>query len=388
MKSILTYLKHFVLVSLLIMVVGFAIIVSQHGSLGFGTDNLAFKVGDEGPHIFTEEGASYSLYIKGSREDGFYIERNNITSGQVSLPVYSAFDDSTFYVQPKIDVQSPAVIYQDNEDVFAISDLEGGLKTFKDFLITHKVINKTLDWTFGKGHLVLVGDMVDRGSSVTQLLWFIYKLEQDAEQQGGKVHFIIGNHEIKNLQGNFKSAAHKYIPIAGMLGKQQYELFGPDALLGKWLQSKNAIEKINGHLFVHGGLHPEIPKLGLDIEQVNKVIKENYRQFYFPEVDQNKAKALLTSNKTGPAWYRGYFKDAVSQEQMVDTLNYFDAKAVVVGHTIQSNVEALYDAKLFAIDVKHPRDYADSFPVKHSQALLIKGKQYFRLLDTGEQEEL
>jgi hypothetical protein len=46
-----------------------------------------------------------------------------------------------------------------------------------------------------------------------------------------------------------------------------------------------------------------------------------------------------------------------SQEQVERTLAKFDATAVVVGHTLNSRVKALFDKKAFAIDVKHPWDY-------------------------------
>mgnify|MGYP000951887711 CR=1 FL=1 len=87
------------------------------------------------------------------------------------------------------------------------------------------MIDQNLNWTFGKGHLVLVGDFVDRGVFVTQVLWLIYKLEQDAENQGGQVHFVIGNHELKAMQGNTMSASPKYFRIETILGKNQVEFF-------------------------------------------------------------------------------------------------------------------------------------------------------------------
>ena len=103
--------------------------------------------------------------------------------------------------------------------------------------------------------------MTDRGPSTTQVLWLIYQLEQAARAQGGTVHYILGNHEIKNLQGNFQAADKKYQFVATVLGKQQIDLYGEKSLLGRWLASKNSAELINGHLFVHGGLHPKLASL-------------------------------------------------------------------------------------------------------------------------------
>jgi len=78
------------------------------------------------------------------------------------------------------------------------------------------------------------------------VLWFIHRLEQLALLQGGRVHFIIGNHELKAMHGNVESASPKYLRIASMLNRQQYDLTGPNAYIGRWLESKNALEVING----------------------------------------------------------------------------------------------------------------------------------------------
>ena len=67
-----------------------------------------------------------------------------------------------------------------------LSDIEGNFQAFRDFLINAKVIDTGLNWTFGDKHLVLVGDFVDRGASVTQVLWLIHKLEQQACAPAGR----------------------------------------------------------------------------------------------------------------------------------------------------------------------------------------------------------
>ena len=69
-------------------------------------------------------------------------------------------------------------------------------------------------------------------------------------------------------------------------------------------------------------------------------------------------------------------------------LDKFGAKAVVVGHTLQWSVKKLYQGKVFAIDVKHPKDYRSSFPPVSSEGLLIEAENYYRLLDDGTKELL
>ena len=335
--------------------------------------------------MFHGSGQIEVLYVRGDRESGFSVEQTFFPDHeQIETEVYFPLDQSRFKVTVTASYETPPVRYQDQQPVLALSDLEGNFQAFRDFLRANKVVDHELKWNFGQGHLVLLGDMVDRGHSTTQLLWFIYKLEQEAASAGGWVHFIIGNHEIKNLQGNFKSAADKYLPIAGILGKQQYELFGPDAVLGRWLQSKNAIEQINGHLFLHGGMHPDVANLGLSLEQMNSVIRQHYRQFYFPKKDLPKEAQMLVSTKTGPAWYRGFFQGEVSQEQLEASLQAIGAEAFVVGHTLQFSVNSQFEGRVLAIDVKHPDDYNASFPVKRSEGLLLENDKRFRVLDDGQ----
>jgi len=61
---------------------------------------------------------------------------------------------------------------------------------------------------------------------------------------------------------------------------------------------------------------------------------------------------------------------------------------VVVGHTLQWNVSKLFNGKVFAIDVKHPKDYNKNWPVKKSEGLLITKGQYFQVLANGDKKQL
>lgn len=122
------------------------------------------------------------------------------------------------------------------------------------------------------------------------------------------MHFIIGNHELYNMQGKFKSASYKYYGVASILGKQHHDLYNKNSFIGKWMASKNTLELINGHLFTHGGIHPDIEDYDITIDQVNQINRDHYYQSYFPKPKASVAQLIL-SNKNGICWYRGYFKD-------------------------------------------------------------------------------
>ena len=383
MKLLLTNLKHFgfTFVVLLICLIIFGINIGADAKLH--EDKLAYKLSGE-THLFFDNDKLIKKVLRGKQSDGFYVDTTPYElTDSVSFPIMFPLDESRFTVTLNKKINVPSSEYSDGESIIAVSDFESSFGAFRDFLITHNVTDKAMNWTFGKGHLVLVGDFVDRGASSTQLLWSIYKLEQSAKKVGGNLHYIIGNHEIKSLQGNYQSAHEKYFYIAGMLGKQQYQLFDNKSFLGRWLASKNVIEIINDVAFVHGGLHPQIAKYQASVADMNNIVRNGYRQFYFTPVKETK-ESFLRSSATGLAWYRGYFKDDLNQQEIEQGLNSVGAKSVVVGHTIQSKVNTLFNGKVIAIDVKHPQDYLTSFPLRSSEGLLIKNGKQFRLLDNGE----
>lgn len=388
-KSILIYCKNIVTTILVLFLVALAVGLYLGATVHYGDDPLRKDLHGEGPYIFYQGDSLLQVnYLGGNKDDGFYLE-------QTTYPVDTVFnvsclfrlDSTNFNFTIDTNTQIPPSNYTDQNKILAISDIESGYRTFRDFLIHNQVIDQQLNWSFGKGHLVLLGDFVDRGNSTTQVLWFIYKLEQQAQLHGGQVHYIIGNHELKSMQAKFGAASQKYLAVAAILGKQQAELYHKTSFLGKWLETKNSVERINGHLFVHGGIHPELADINLHLDTLNEIARANYRTAYYPD-GTSSVTQLINSTRKGLAWYRGYFKEHLPQADIDKILTTFQAKTIVVGHTLQTKVNRQYDGKVIGIDVKHPRDYNKNWPNKHSEGLLIEGEEYFRVFDTGKQEKI
>ncbi|WP_299670326.1 metallophosphoesterase [uncultured Polaribacter sp.] len=386
-RRILRYLKHIFATLIVLLTIGISILLYENGSMHYGDNIERMNWNNEGPYVFYKNDSILNLnYIKGNKIDGFSIDSQEFNS-KISAKSYFNLDKTEFDFTIDNNIKIPKTNYNDGEKIIAISDIESGYRTFRDFLIHHMVIDKNLHWIFGKGHLVLVGDFVDRGFSTTQVLWFIYKLEQDAKKVGGNVHFILGNHEIKNLQGNYKSASEKYFHVGSILKKQQYEFYNKNSFMGRWMTSKNTLEIINGHLFVHGGIHPELTNFKTNILEINTIVRANYHSASYPKKEKN-LEQFLISTQTGPSWYRGYFKDDLTQEKIEKGLDFFNVKAVVVGHTVQGKIKKLYRGKVFGIDVMHPKDYHKNFPNKESEGLLIENEKYYRILSNGKRKEL
>ncbi len=376
----------------LILFLAVAILAVGFG-LGQGADfyygqNEAANSGGEGPHVFQQGDDWVSQTLRGDGEQGFRIEeRRHALAASFQVQVSVPLDGTRFVVEATPLFPTPPTRYRGGQAILAVSDIEGNYQTFRDFLINAKVIDSDLNWTFGDGRLVLLGDFVDRGASVTQVLWLIYKLEQEAATAGGRVHYILGNHEIKNLQGNFLSNHDKYSSVAAILGRKQSDLLGEDAFLGRWLASKNTVEVIDGILFVHGGLHPGLMEKPWSLEDLNRIVRDRYRRAWYPKqrVDHED---FLIDPRTGPSWYRGYFKEDLSQDQVDRTLARFGATAVVVGHTLNWRVKTLFDGKVVAIDVKHPVDHSFTLPPRRSEGVWLEGGKAWRVRDDGSRAAL
>jgi hypothetical protein len=383
-KRILRYFKHIALTILIplpfVMIFGL-----YHGaSFHYGDNPLALQWDNEGPYIFFSNDSTVSVnYIKGNPDDGFYASKKVYRTDSLStVTCYYPLDSTQFQVPIKTSFETPKSIYNDTGKILAISDIESNYKAFRDFLIKSNVINQNLEWTFGNGHLVLAGDFVDRGYFTTQVLWFIYKLEQAAKEDGGFVHFIIGNHELKMMYGDYMVTSPKYYHVASILEKKQVELYDQQSFIGKWMGSKNAIEIINGNLFAHGGIHPDLAETKLSLEEINQLMRNNYYHSFSPRSTKTPEQFIISAI-TGPCWYRGYFRDDLTQQQVEAGLEKFNARAVVVGHTLQSKVRKAYDGRVFGIDVKHPSDDRTDWPLGQSEGLFIEGDTYYRVLDTG-----
>lgn len=388
-KRIFRYVKHIMLTFIVLGTIGILFGLYHGASLRYAEDPMMMNWDKDGPYVFYKDDSTITVnYIRGNQENGFYLAHKDYSAAS-DIPAYCYFplDSTRFDFTIKTDLKTPPNTYNDNRKILAISDIESSFKTFRDFLINNKVIDSKLNWTFGDGHLVLLGDFMDRGFSTTQVLWLIYKLETDALRHGGTVHFILGNHELKNMQGNYESTSPKYFHVAAILQKQQNQLYDTNAFLGKWMASKNTIELINGILFTHGGLNPKLADYDTNLDEINRIVRKNYYKPYYPKAEKS-IEQLLISSHNGIAWYRGYFKEDLSQQEVERGLNKFKAKAIVVGHTLQSKVNKQYEGKVIGIDVKHPKDYAKSFPNQKSEGLLIEGGKYYRVFYDGKKQEI
>lgn len=327
---------------------------------------------DDGPYVFYENGKTVVRSIKDNQAEIFE------SPLQINVE-FKDHSDWNFRVAIRSVIENePTNFFPAADKLMVVSDIEGEFEAFRSLLIANNVIDKRYNWTFGKGHLVIDGDLFDRGTQVPEFLWLLYKLEQEAKEYGGYVHTLLGNHDIMNLSGDLRYLQPKYLQSAKILGMEYMQLYDRKTELGRWLRSKNVVERIDDNLFLHGGLSPEISKLRLSAEQINA----RCRPFY----DCSK-KALPDSNKVffgkaAPFWYRGYFMAPKATLADVDqVLNAYQCSLIIVGHTIlKRNIALYYGGKVLGVDV-------DQHAGKRCAALYVNGKWY-RIDDKGKKERL
>ena len=269
--------------------------------------------------------------------------------------------------------------YSAIKKVVALSDVHGQFDVLITLLTNQKIIDDDGNWAFGDGHMVMTGDIFDRGHQVNEVLWFMYKLDQQARDAGGMVHLLMGNHEQMVLGGDLRYVHQRYDVAAKLLDRSYDKLYGADTEIGQWLRSKNTIIKINDVLYMHGGISSEWISRNLTLARANKL----YRQHVDASKQSRKADEELNFLffGNGPTWYRGYFSEEFTETELDTILNHFDVKRIVVGHTSQDRVLGLFNNKVIAVDTS----------IKEGQSgelLLLENKQLTRGLYNGSREDL
>jgi len=192
--------------------------------------------------------------------------------------------------------------------VVAVSDVHGAYDAFRKTLAAAGVVDADGAWAGGLTHLVITGDLMDRGPDSRPVMDMLMRLEGEADAAGGRVHVLLGNHEVMNLVSDLRYvsageyAAFKddetaetrdrwyqlYLQAAGSEDDAALRAkfdeghpagffahraaFAPDGKYGAWLLQKPILIAINGTAFVHGGLSPRVAELG--IEGVNALVND------------------------------------------------------------------------------------------------------------------
>lgn len=231
----------------------------------------------------------------------------------------------------------------------AISDIHGQAGIFMQLLRAQGMVDAAGNWAWGEGVLVIAGDIFDRGPTVTEALWQVYRLEQQARAAGGAVQFVLGNHETMVLRGDLRYIHPKYQVVAQLIGRSYDQLYGTDTELGRWLRSRATVFQLGDTVFLHGGLHPELAAREIDLAAINQTFRRRLGASKEALAQDEEANYLF--GRHGPVWYRGYFlPERASLAQVEALLARLGARRIVVGHTTQHEIVSLYGGRIIGID--------------------------------------
>jgi hypothetical protein len=204
--------------------------------------------------------------------------------------------------------------FSDVDRIVAVSDIHGAYGALVATLQNANVIGDSLVWSGGKTHLVIAGDLLDRGPESRRVMDLIIRLEHEAPLAGGQVHQLLGNHEVMNLIGDLRYVSDEeyaaFLDIESVEERERWyhrfrrskpvdsdeaavrwefdekappgyfghrRAFRHDGIYGKWLLKKPLMIVINDTLFVHGGVPPFVAEQGLS--GVNVALKKELLEF-------------------------------------------------------------------------------------------------------------
>ena len=236
---------------------------------------------------------------------------------------------------------SPAEGTAPSKRIVAVGDLHADYDNAITTLQLAGLTDAEGHWTGGKTTFVQTGDITDRGPDSKRLIDLLRALVGEAEAAGGRVVPLLGNHEVMNLQGDWRYVTPGDVAQFGGEAARKAAL-APDGEYGKWLGTQGIVARVEDTVFVHGGITPRFAGLGVDVmnEQARTNLADPGHAIY---------------GSAGPLWYRGFVEDRESEAcpRLRQSLATLGVKRMVVGHTTRKNgrIQVRCSGSLAVIDV-------------------------------------
>ena len=305
----------------------------------------------DAPHFFHQkDGSVIAKWIEVGK-----VKSKKFAKGKpVELPKFATLLGRQLHIEP---YKLESEVWKQPKKFLAISDVEGQYDYMFRFLLNSGVIDKDGHWSFGQGHFICVGDMVDRGQQVTETLLLLLRMYKEAKKAGGYVHYVLGNHEVMMMGGDIRYTHPKYKEIAAKLKIPCRGLLGADTEIGRFLRTRHTLVRVGDYLFVHAGISTPINKTKLGMKNLNELVRSVLG--VSPADIKDQFTQSVAWGRLGPLWYRGYFKEFEASfgtqptaAEMDTILKDFGAKSIVIGHTKVSKVGSMFgQRRVLAIDI-------------------------------------
>lgn len=272
---------------------------------------------------------------------------------------------------------------QQPEKTLVVSDLHGNLEAFIAVLKGNGVVDDNLHWRYGANQLIFLGDILDRGRNDNGIAWLVYKLEKEAEDAGGRVDFLLGNHEDMVLKNDIRYVNKEHLDFAAEAGVPYAELYGRNTELGKWIRDSYMVLLVGDDLFVHAGLSAELIERNYTLGEINELAG---RFVGYPTKEKNgmHPRNEFLFGTIGTLWYRGLAYDAekyfpITSDNLDKVMQYYRIKHIVVGHSEVDEVNSRYGDRVVTVNVRH----YDNYPADRSAALLIEKDKLYSVTYSG-----
>jgi hypothetical protein len=261
---------------------------------------------------------------------------------------------------------------QPADRIVAIGDLHGDMRATDAALRLAGALGADGHWAGGKLVVVQTGDQLDRGDDEPEILDLLDRLASEASAAGGALYTLNGNHELMNIQGDFRyvtpdgfrdfaatppDGLHEreilsYPP--GKRGRAAALLSGES--VAKRLAEHPVVIQVGDNVFVHGGLLERHLRRGLG--RINREVRS------FMRAPSGEGAPRIVTDEQGPLWLRIYsdgIPSASACKELASVLEHLSAKRLVVGHTVQEQgINSACQGKVWRVDVGLSRSYGGS----------------------------
>lgn len=256
--------------------------------------------------------------------------------------------------------------------IIALGDIHADYEALIFALKKAKIINDKLKWVAGDTVFIQIGDIVDgrsragnwKGDNDLKVIDFLTELQKQAIKKGGKVILLMGNHELMNYNGNFSYSGNNGIKTLG--GEKKRLEYFKNQFRNLMKQSYLAV-KFGDWVFSHAGI-PSIISNTFTIPDLNTLFYE-YLDGKLTKPIEKKFMDIISSD-IGILTNRKFGNEKVQCKKVIDTLTNLKANHMVVGHTVQDNINSVCNHKIWRIDTGISRAFGSTDP-KRIQLLEI-----------------
>jgi len=175
-----------------------------------------------------------------------------------------------------------------------------------------------------------------------------------AKRKGGDVIILLGNHEFMNIRGNFTYSGDNGIQeMGGELKRLKYF----NNQFRKFAKKCYLAVNIEGWIFSHAGIPPEISKK-YSIPKLNTMLQK----YLSNEMNLHEDNLFfdIISGENGILTTREFGFNNVNCKRLSLSLQNLKANHMVIGHTVQEEVNEICNKKLWRVDVGLSRAFGNN----------------------------